>query len=78
MTTKIKIRKTVIKKRSDELAQAIIEVLKKSKKIKTPSAKKQEQELFYALMKERQSMKKAHAFRKWKLFVTKQFAEEQA
>lgn len=75
MATQIKIRKTVIKKRSDELARAIIGVLKKSKKLRKPAIRKEEEQLFNILMKERQSMKKAHAFRNWKNFVTKHFNE---
>lgn len=78
MKAKLKIHKTKITKRSDPLAQAIVEVLKKSKKLKKPDNKKAEGVLFRTLMAERQSMKKAHAFRNWKKFVNEKFAEEKA
>lgn len=74
---KIKIRKTKIKSRSDEHARAIINVLKKAKKIKG-KAKKMEEVLFNKMMKERQSMKKAHAYKNWANFVAKTLEEQSA
>jgi hypothetical protein len=67
----LKIRKTVIKSRNEEQARAVADVLTLSKKIVGAINRKKEEELFNAFMTERQSMKKAYAFKKWKDFVKK-------
>lgn len=67
---KIKIKKTRIVKRSgDYVLDAVL--IDRGKTIKDKLLRKQEQALYNAYFTERQSMKRAHARRKWKLFVMK-------
>ena len=71
MDKKIKIRKTVVKSRYELGAKAMLNVIEKSKLLKG-KYKKGEAELFQAFFTERQSMRRAYAFKKWKNHVNEQ------
>lgn len=67
----ITIRKTRITSKQDAMAMVISKLIKKSKKIISPLDSKKEQELFFAFISERNSIKKAVAFSKWKSLINK-------
>ena len=66
---KINITKTRITSRNEPIAKTVIVIIERAKAIKGKKAKEQEQSLFRAYINERQSMKKAYAFNKWRKFV---------
>lgn len=67
----IKIRKVRITNKQDAMAMVVSKLIKKSKKIISPSESKKEQELFFDYLLERNSIKKAMAFSTWKRFISK-------
>lgn len=69
-TPKLQIKKTKITGRGNDYKR-VASLIDKSKTIKDKILIKQEQTLYNSYITERQSMRKAHAFRKWKMFVDK-------
>ncbi len=67
----IRILKTKIKSRSEAHAKVIENIMLQGKKLTNPKHKKKELKLFQKVMVERQSMKRAHAIRKWENFIKK-------
>ncbi len=63
------IHKSKINKRSDSFATKVDALIKLSKKIKDKKKQRTETELFLKFFTERQTMRRTHAFNKWRRFV---------
>ncbi len=75
--TNFRIRKTTITARRQAEGKAMMRLLERGKKIKNKQAKKKEEEMFLALITERQSMKREHLMRRLKLYIREQLKKEQ-
>jgi hypothetical protein len=63
------IHKSKINKRSDTLAAKVDALIKMSKKIKDKRKQRTETELFLKFFTERQTMRRTHAFNKWRRYI---------